>query len=604
MTKLTGNEVKEWVDELKNDQIHKEMCDLTRKRYGLIDMTDKPDLPEHLTRGDAVAYPSSRLKRLGQRMLNEVRPYPMYTRVIPMAQHGESPSGDLVKKAEKVEKGLSLFNERANKGGRTRETVRWYQIHAYGGILQAHFVGGDKMPIEVDAPDPLTCFFPVKDGVFRPEVFGRQYKKLVREIMGGGYEDIREKKRPYLKKSGGWDFCEIGKEYPSDAMTLSGSGKFMTLCDFYTLDDGEYIYHVAEGPSDSKGKPVVLYCEESYFGGVSAVIVPGTSSPPHETDEGPEPGLEPALLPAMQSIKMINREIAKMASKGEQIRPDIAVEKGPQQRAAEDEMGLDSASSVNVPGAQIIEVGGRATPIPLVIDRNSEMLINYLREDFQAIEGSYLATSDPDIIKESNTNVYLRYTEAQDRQMAPILGNQDLAWEMIDQMLESQLKTNPALKKGISFYAKGGERYGEGKQIEMGANVTLAGSDIDFEHEIMVSTQSTTESEVRARVQDKVYLEQIGVGSHEETIEAAGYTDVEAQNERLAISAGVKQEAGTLEQLVAPVTAERLRLRAGILLPPGAAQMVGAAAGGEPANTGAAPYQPPATDSDVQVMPG
>lgn len=600
MSKLSAEEVKEWVDELQNDKVHKAMRDLTQSRYSLLDMTDLPDLPEHLTRGDAVAYPSPRLKNLGRRLLAEVRPYPTYTRVIPMSQSSRTPGSDLIKEAEKAEQGLSLFHARANKGGKTSETILWHQIYSYAGVLQVRFVDDEKMPFEVDTPDPLTCFFPLKDGVFRPEVFGRKYKKLVREIHGA-YKNEREQKRPYMKKDGKWDFYGIGAEYPADGVELTGRGKFMQLCEFYTLDDGEYIYHVACGPTGQVGE--IVYCEQNYFGGVSAVVIPGSSSPPHEDNKGNvEPGLEPALVPVMQMTKLINREYAKLATKGEQLRPDIAVEKSPQQRAAEDDLGMDGTTSVSVPGSQIIEVSGRATPIPLVRDTNSEMLVQYLREDFAAIESSYLATSDPDIIKESNTNVYLRYFEAQSRQLAPLLGNRDTGWQFAMEMVESALKTNPALKKGISFYARGGERYGDGKEMEMGQAITLSGPDVDFDHEVMVSTQSTTESEIRARVEDMVYREQAGVSIHEEVIEAAGYTDVAAQIEKLAISGGVKQEAATLEQLIAPITAERLRLRAGVLLPPGAAAAVGG--GGEPVNTGQGSYRPPTSDPAVAVPPG
>jgi len=305
----------------------------------------------------------------------------------------------------------------------------------------------------------------------------------------------------------------------------------------------------------------------------------------------------------MQITKLANREMAKLATKSEQVRPDIAVEKSPQQREAERALGEEATAGISAPGAQVIEVSGRVTPIEITRDPNAEALLQILREDFSLIESTYLATADPDIIKESNTNVYLRYFESQSRQLAPLLGNRDWGWEQLMGMVEESVKTNPALKKGISFYARGGERYGKGKEIEMGTGITLMPKDFDFEHEIMVNTQSTTESEIRARVEDMQYRIQVGVSDHDELIEAAGYTDVDAQIERLAISGGVRAEGGRLEGLIDPITAERLALRAGILLPPGAAQMVAQGVGAQP-GVGQGAYKPPATDPDVQQVPG
>jgi len=256
MSQLNAEEVKEWVSELENDNIHREMRELTKSRYSYLDMTDMPDLPEHLTRGDAMAYPSPRLKNLVRRLIAEVRPYPTYTRVVPMSESGSTPAGDLVKQAEKVEQGMSLFHARANNGGRVSETIFWHELMSYAGIMTIHYVGDEKMPFAVETPDPITCFFPVREGPFRPDVLGRRFRKLMREVHGN-YTNMRERKRPYMKTSGAWDFYDPGKnggaEYPADGVPLSGKGNFQKMCEFYTLDDGEYTYHIAMNTHKSKG---------------------------------------------------------------------------------------------------------------------------------------------------------------------------------------------------------------------------------------------------------------------------------------------------------------------------------------------------------------
>ena len=586
MTELKVNEITEIVKALEDDQDHRAMRDLIKRRYDLYSMRDIPELPEHMNRGDVVDFPSPMLKWLARVIRADILAYPTSTTVIPFGAYQEQ--------ADKLEKWLTLFRNRLDEGRRVDMQIRWHQLITGYGIMLLHCGEDEKFPWSMETPDPLTCFFPLGDGPMRPSVMARRYKMLVRQAEKnysghrGPFQDAK------LKYDGAnWDFESISDDYQADGDGKGYRAGFFEECEFLWLDDGEMIYHVALNKgSTTEGK--VVWSGKNLTVGVSAVIVPGQTTPLRELSER----FDPELSAVMQMVKGINRVRAMRLTRSEQMKPDMLVEQSPEQIAASrgnPDAAMDSLQMTS--GApNIVKVPGKPTPWVVEPDPDLDKTEQSMWDEVGRYINTALEVTQPETLEKSTANAILSGIESRKRQQSPMLANLDTSWKMVDEMAIHSMKEYDS---EYELYSLGGERYGDkgGKEMVIGKASKIGPKDLDFEYHIKVETQSSTPQEVRMRVEDWSLRRDLGLSTTREGVTVAGYTDEGAQLEALAVDRGVEMVTPQIEAEIAAILTERIRMRSGLIVrlvpasatraPPGAAQ------------NGANPMQAPAIPGGV-----
>jgi hypothetical protein len=156
------------------------------------------------------------------------------------------------------------------------------------------------------------------------------------------------------------------------------------------------------------------------------------------------------------------------------------------------------------------------------------------------------------------------------------------------------LKAAPHYDEELTLYAQGGERYSKG-EMSLGSSVTLRPEHLECFEDIIVQTESMTAEERRAAVADWAVRKQLGISTRREGLAAAGYTDEAAQLKALAEEEAAEIAATAFEAQIPIIVQDRIRLRAGVLVPL-APPMMGAP-GAAPGMGGAGPMRPPVTDS-------
>ncbi len=188
---LTAKEVIETVEWLERDVDHKAMRDSAERRHQLVNMNLTPDLPEHMA---GVSEPSAMLIWLRDQISADMLPFPTETTVTVF-----DPNQQKQQQADKIERWLSLWQVRVDAAKRITSDARDHQMLSPYCAMILRCGGPDEdFPWAIEIPDPDTCFFPIDRAPFRPTVFGRRFKQLVRDA-----EKAYSGKKNY--RNGSWD---------------------------------------------------------------------------------------------------------------------------------------------------------------------------------------------------------------------------------------------------------------------------------------------------------------------------------------------------------------------------------------------------------------
>lgn len=602
MTELKENEITEIVKALENDADHTAMRTLAKSRHELYSMKDIPILPEHMTRGDVVDFPSPMLRWLTSAILADILAYPTSVTVVPF--------GSFQEQADKLEKWGTLFRNRLNEGRRVDRQIRWHQLVTGYGVMILHCGEDEEFPWSMETPDPLTCFFPLSDAPERPSMMARRYKLLVRQAekrytgRRGPYADGR------LKYNGStWDFHPLSDDRATDSGSSNYSAGPFEECEMVWLAYDGMIYHVALNKGSQNQGRVVWSGPNLTGEDAPAIIVPGNVTPLREMAERFEPG----MLPVMQMVKGINRARAMRLTRSEQMKPDVLLDPSPEQIAAmhANPEAAQVRLQMEAGSPNMINAVGKPTLWVTEPDPDLDKYEQSLWDEVNRYINSALEVTDPEVLQHATANGILTAVETRRRQQAPMLAHLDWAWAETIRMAVHSIG-----KYGSEYelYSEGGERYGDGKAMEKGKSVALKSSELwkfdrmdmvkAFPYNITVSTQSSTEAEQRARVQDWEYRKALGLSTTKEGITVAGYTDEAAQLKALAVDRGVEMVTPMIEAEVAAVLAERIRMRSRLIVQLGAPtqmpQPTGGTVGGNPMR--AAAISGPAGGSDAAAV--
>jgi hypothetical protein len=593
---LSAGEVREYVTYLEHDPDGAEMRRIARERHQLHSMLKVPELPEHMTRGMGTSEPTPLMIWLSDLILADIMPYPTLATVTPL--------GDQTKvaqeAADKIEKWASLFRGRVDEGREATHEVRWHELLSpYGVMILRCGDPGDDFPWRVDTPDPLTCFFPIEGGPSRPDVFARRYKQFAREV-----EKQNSKRRNYgasgMFQSKNWSmnggtWQEVGDDYAAENGPAHSVGGRFEEVECFELHVDEMIYHYASNRDGKNGK--IVWQGKSMTGGVSAVVIPGSTTPLREASER----LRPALWPAYQMVLLINKVRAKRASRSDNLKPDILAEQTPEMiTAIQAGQGIAQAqnAALEAGGPNIISVRGKPTLWTIQDDPDLDKQEQSYWTELNRYINSMTEVSDAEVVKDSTANAFLTNLESRKRQRAPMLANLDWGWKQIVLMA---IRSIQEYDKDFALYAT---EDGMHKDLKRGQGETIGPADVkdwDKRFWLAIETRSTTEAEARMRVQDWAYRKGLGLSTHEEGVTAAGYTDEGAQLEALAIDKGVEAVGPWIAQEIQAATTERIRLRSGIMLSLG-----GGAAQANPQTTSPAVTSTPSTFEPMRpaAVPG
>jgi hypothetical protein len=563
-------------------------------RYSLYSMTDVPKLPEHMTRFGQVDVPSPMLIHAASSLRADLMMNPTEVTVLPL---GRGPSGSVTREdqvlADNLEKSGAILWGRINDGREIDGETIWHQLVSPYGALITHCLGVET-PDEpeneaeykramsewartrfnwwVETPDPLTCCFPVGGMARTPAIAGRHYTQTVMETAKlysgrrGEYRDAALRMDDYGK----WDFVPVGDDSEVwESHWTSGKGIFET-CEMLWLDDGDFIYHVAlnkvpKGRKAGSGGGIIVSKTPNLTGGVSMTLVPGNPVPLRL----PEDHFEPFLWPLMQTIKNINRIRSMRATTSQNItHPQSHIPLSPEVIKARGDAGV-----TGLPDPLTWEEGFSATPYtwgeakawPSGTDQDMDKLESSFWQEMPRYLPSTLELLDPQVLSQSTATAFLNVVESTIRRLGPMTALRDRGIAEVLKKVFYSIRHH--YKDDYWYFAEGGERYGRGQSLERGAAFKIGPDDLDFPFTMRVTTHSMTQAQAHAQFQAWAEKFAAGIATRSEGIDAANYTDKQAQIKALAIDAAVEELTPWIDLNAKTAAVEEIKLESGILIP-------------------------------------
>lgn len=575
----TANRVIQIVRWLEADELTRALRDRARRRHELHSMLTAPDLPPHMTRGDSVSTNTPTVMWLLNSILADCRSFPTTTTVVPQGKYTK----DQQEKSDEVEKAMAIIRAKLDDGGRNSHDIRWHQGGTSYGVMILHCgPAGQSFPWSVEVPDPLTCFFPIEGGPVRPSIMGRRYTMLVEEVQRKYGKQKRtefaDKQLKYDEGEWSWGAKPISEDQPVEAgdvgdlttrrIGLPGVADNIEMMELYTP---ECVYHVAlHGTIGADGSRAdnfngtngeIVWKADTMTDGIPVVIIPGQVSPLRT----PVERFQPVLWAPMQCSLVINMIRAIRMTKAFNWRPDVIVGQDPDMIAALKEAGvLNEPTNVQLEqgGPNLIQVAGR----PMMWAQPNDDDLDKLEASWTIERDRYISaqvqTITDEVAKQATLGGIQLAIGVRKRQLGPMLSNLDWGWAEILKMVVASIKH---YKDEFPLFSRGGERYTKG-ELEANAAITIKSSDVDFDFEVVVSTQSMTEEERRMLIQDWAYRQSLGISGYEEGLEAAGYQDIAQQMKKMAIDLGLKYTTSGWMQQLGAVASDYIRTSGGILI--------------------------------------
>jgi hypothetical protein len=605
---MTANEIISRVRWLEQDQLLRDMRNRARSRHDLISMYGVSDIPPHMTRGDAVATPSPALIALLNSILADMASYPTTTTVIPQGKT----TADFNENADEVERGYAIIRARLDEGGQNSQDRRWHQ-GGTGWVYEIlHCLGADVEGFKwrKEVPDPLTCFAPMEGGPCRPSIMGRRYTMQ--------FADAKERydnkpRTPYAGKELGIDedgilgWFPISEDMPVEASDIGsftaprvGLPGYSTTIEIMELYTQKKVYHVAlhgtitgqgttagDGTAGADGQlGQIVFEADTITDGIPVVVVPGHVTPLRTPSER----FQPAILPAMQCVMMIQLIRDMMMTTAFNWKPDFLVLQDPETRAAMKDLGiLRDATNVELEqgGPNVIEIPGQRA---VIWEAKSPEVLGQLLDSWTVELNSYINTATSvttaEVAKQSTLGGIQLAIGVRKRQQGPWLSHGDWADAEMLKMIRASMKH---YKQDVELWSRGGERWHKG-DMKPNEGVTLSAKMVDFPHEIVVQTASMTEEERQMMVEAWAQRRALGLATLEQGLEAAGEQDIEQAVEDLAVDLMEAHNTSVWTQVGEAALQDYLRTSGGIIatfgagggmaLPPGQTEQAPAGPGG------------------------
>lgn len=610
-----------------------------RRRYDLYRMEKEPYVPDDIAREGKVRMLSSLVMHSAETIRADLMMNPTEFSVYPLARESD---GTISKqnevKAENLERALATLWGRLNENRSIDRDIIWHQLVSPFGVImlefndylppdQAEGVDDDDyvsicndydnnwLPWRLHCPDPLTCSWIERNS--KPVVFARRYKVRIRDL-----EDIYTKNRASTEPDANLVFDENRFKWVSDdynRLTASPLAGTMEV-EMSFLDDGQYIYLCVQNPGNDQDNGMMLSCIPNYAGRVTGFIVPGNTTP----DRLPQNRYEPFLLPLMQAVNQINDIRSMRATAARNLAgPKNYIPLDPQivaeyvKRGEKLPTGHRWQSNNEIPYLQ-----GEVTSMPSELSPDWDKVEERINEDMQRfLPSQSINVIDPAVLKSATATSILHAAEAGLRTYGPLMAAYDATIRDIAEAIIFSYKTyygDPdAELPPLKLYSSGQEVAG-GKNLKAGSLFKITTQNVDFPYKIVINTRSMSQAQASAQYEAKLAQWILpdgskGPASQRDLIEAANYTDVEAQMMKLAEESMLQLIDPWIQAQVIEAVKEEIFMSDGIMLPigqqdamgapqPGAAQQQGGggAGNGQPSRL---PNQAQRMDSPQVVGP-
>ena len=593
------------------EAIYQEFSELredAQNRYDLYTRRREPTLPEDIAREGQVNVISALPVYAAQTVRADLLMNPTEFLVTPLAREpgGAIPRADS-KKADNLERSMAIIWNQLNEGRRVDSEIIWHQLMSPFGVMvlecsELDYPESDEdtdrylRKVEryrrerklwhVSTPDPMTCAFLTKDG--RPTIFIRKYKMLVRDV-----EHMYSKRRGFfqdrllsLSDLGQWDWLSDDYEH---TQFRRGSDEIQEV-EMVWFDDGEWIYHLAKNiGSEDTGE--VVWMGPNPLGRVSAFLVTGATSPLRDVEDT----YEPFLIPLLQTVETINNIRTQRATASRnKAGPDNYIALDPETIKLYEQAGKKLPTEHKWKKGALPYLLGEIKEPPSAVDLDLDKLEGRLQEDLQRfLPSPFVHIVDPAILKSATATSILHAAESSIRMYGPLMSSYDTGIKELMGALIHSVDTVYG-DETIYLYATGDEM-ARGVNLKEGEERVLSKDAVDFSFQISVKTRSMTQAQASAQYDAALKQYILPDGSRgpiafEDLIDAANYTDKEAQMEKLASERILNAIDPWIQQMALGRAVAEIEWEMGITLPIG-----GAPPGGEggPPGPGGGPNNAP-----------
>lgn len=572
MSAPTAKDAVDHANYLENLEGEKEMRDRTRRIHESYAMRSAIELPEWVARGKTREIPLADLIDMAYSIQAERHGH--QTAVI-LSARDKTPQTQI----DKIERWLSIRAAQHLRRFNLLDEGGWHQLLSYAAVITWHCEEIRK-PIHsrIETPDPETCYFPVAGAPGRPREFARAFNMQIHEVS----RDFEDRgKAPYMKANGIWDWYVSGADRPKDYWTGGSGGgagsRYGHECKIIHDDDGYYTTYVAmnkPGRGTSNGPGEILWQDKNHAGpdeyGIDcsqAIIIPGMVNPMRK----PKDRLLPMFIPGIQAQNALNYLIALIASKIENSQPNVLLEQDAEAMKVRNNQGVISASGAELePGSpNFIRVMGHPVEwknqdVPFLVD-----LLNFWKERYDRWSNSLREISDPSLLSEINTNVYLPHSAARRKLLRPLIDFTNMGISEILRM--DILSLQKYGRKSVELYARGGEYSGKGMvELPAGKSETLSWEDVrgwDERFVLTVATNDMSEEERRQMLLHHEEKVQMGYATKRQGISIAGYPDEDAQIQELGEDEVYRTATDLVRPQIPTAIQQAIYYEGGILLP-------------------------------------
>lgn len=606
-----------------------------KDRYALYSRRLDPYVPDDIAREGKMRMPSAMVAHAAATIRADIMMNPTEFTCIPLARQSNNTIAPKdSRKAEVVERATAVIWGKLNEGRRLDREIIWHQLVSPFAVMVLEICpfeppeqpdGVDDVtyadmvrtyerewvPWHVTLPDPMTCSFLEKDG--KPTVFVRKFKMLVRDIEDM-YSLSRSSINPDMKarlEDGTWRWVSDDYEVMSNSV-MSGFGE----CTLTWMDDGSYIY-LAVDNVDAKTGGMLLSCTPNPIGRCTAFIVPGNLT----AFRKPEDRYEPFLLPLMQIVKQLNDLRSMRATAARNLagpKTYIAVE--PELAKAYLAKGEPLPKTQQWQSNETPYIVGTVEKVPSELSEDWDKIEQILlAEQERFLPSPYVNVIDPDVIKSATATSILHAAESGMRMYGPLMSVYDAAIkDLMDGVIASIRRNAYSTEEDphpVYAYTTGDE-VASGKNLPKGEVYKIDQSAVSFSFKIMVKTRSMSQAQAAAQY-DLVLRQWVlpdgskGPATLDDVIDAANYTDREAQKVKLAKESIMYTLDPWIKEMAIQAARNKIALQGGPQLPIGPMADMGPAAmeqgmapggGGQPTGPGGGASQPASIPGGGQRM--
>ena len=581
MPKLNYSQISELVTSLDLD--YTELREAARRRYDLYAFRKEPYVPDEIAREGKVRYLSAHVMHAAETIRADLMMNPTEFTVIPLARERDGTiSHPMEQRAENLERALAIIWGRLNEGRRVDRDIIWHQLVSPFGVMILEFntfempdqpewmsdeayadmtdtYQRDFLPWSIYLPDPLTCSWIEHDG--RPFIFARNYKMLVRDVETFYSKRVGSVNPDANLRLDGDMFRWVSDDYARDISKYRGG---FTEVNMLWLDDGEYIYHVAQNPSGNAGE--VVWSSPNPIGRCNAFVVPGNTT----HSRTPKDKYEPFLLPLMQTVSQMNDIRSTRATAARNLAgPHTYIVVPPETVKLYQSKGERLPTSVSWrKSGETKYLLGDVKAVPSELSPDWDKLETNVAEDLQRfLPSPFVHIVDPAVLKAATATSILHAAETGLRLYGPLMSVYDGTIRDISEAIITDVRSG-RLDEDMIVHATGDEM-ARGRNLEQGSVYRFGTKAVDFPFKLLVRTRSMSQAQAAAQY-DLVLRQWIlpdgskGPATLDDLIAAANYTDPVAQRMKLAEESLLSAVDPWLRQGAIQAIKQRIMLDSGI----------------------------------------